>query len=153
MWVELAENWDLGPPGSLPWSATGWRENKQQLIWWPELALLALCLVSLHSSATSWRRSRYSNDMYLVFLDPVSPYPKIVQRVMRVIQFESSLLSYWQYLFAEYGILSLNKSYKSIHTALCLRKYISRVLTRLIKSTHLLLHSLKRFSIVTSLNR
>ena len=25
-----------------------WRENKQQLIRWPELVLLGLCLVSLH---------------------------------------------------------------------------------------------------------
>ena len=25
-----------------------WRENKQQLIRWPELCLLGLCLVSLH---------------------------------------------------------------------------------------------------------
>ena len=25
-----------------------WRENKQQLMWWPELVLLGCCLVSLH---------------------------------------------------------------------------------------------------------
>ena len=34
-----------------------WLESKQQLCWWPELALLGCCLVSLHTeraSGTSW---------------------------------------------------------------------------------------------------
>ena len=40
------------PSMNLPWSSPGcrgkWRETKQQLIWWPDLALLGYCLVSLH---------------------------------------------------------------------------------------------------------
>ena len=40
-----------------------WRETKQQLIWWPDLALLGCSLVLSISSATSWRRSRYIQSL------------------------------------------------------------------------------------------
>ena len=43
-----------------------WRENKQNLTWWPELVLLGCCLVSLYfrCDILAPRRSRYLPEWY-----------------------------------------------------------------------------------------
>ena len=60
-----------------------WRENKQHLIWWPELVLLRCCLVSLYFRcdilAPILVEVLYIHDMHLASLGVASPYPKIVE--------------------------------------------------------------------------